>query len=71
MTIHKSLAVQGRLARSRNVLSRWERIVRMQQEERWEEGRPVFGLPKYGTRIKIKKKAKKKEEAAADATKKK
>lgn len=64
MTIHKSLAVQGRLVRSRNVLTRWERITRMQDEERWEDGK-VFGLPKIATRVKIKKKSKKKEEAAA------
>ena len=69
MTIHKSLAVQGRLVRARNVLSRWERITKMKEEERWEEGRCVFGLPKIGTRVKIKKKSKKKEEAAAEKKK--
>lgn len=58
MTIHKSLSVKGRLVRSRNVLTRWERIERMQSERRWKEGRSVLGLPKIAASAKAKKKAK-------------
>lgn len=65
MTIDKSLKRKGLLARSRNVLSRGERLEILKEAERWKEGQPVLGLPK--TRIvKIatgkKKKAAKKEE---------
>lgn len=46
MTIDKSLKRKGRLSRSRNVLKRGERIVKMQEDDRWDEGRSPFGLPK-------------------------
>ena len=46
MAIDKSLKRTGRLRRSRNVLTREERIAKLQYEDRWEEGRSPFGLPK-------------------------
>ncbi|HUU43455.1 MAG TPA: small basic protein [Planctomycetota bacterium] len=46
MSIHKSLVSDARLRRQRNVLTRWERIVQMREEGRWEEARSVFCLPK-------------------------
>lgn len=46
MTIHKTLVVKDRLKRSRNVLTRWERIQLMKKQERWPENRSIFGLPK-------------------------
>lgn len=46
MTIDKTLRRSGRLARSRNVLKRHERIETLEKEERWIEGRSPFGLPK-------------------------
>ena len=49
MAIDKSLKRAGRLRRSRNVLTREERIARMKYEDRWSEERSAFGLPK--TRI--------------------
>lgn len=58
MTIHKSLVVKNKLQRSRNVLSRWERIEKLRAQERWPEKRSVFGLPKVSAGIKLKKKKK-------------
>lgn len=60
MTIHKSLKVTGRLKRTRNVLTRWERIEKMQAQGKWEEEHGVLGLPKTIAVIKIKKKKKSK-----------
>ncbi|HUW55293.1 MAG TPA: small basic protein [Planctomycetota bacterium] len=60
MSLHKSLTTRGRLKRDRNVLTRWERIERLKEEERWDEGRSVFALPKVKVaRHKRHKKAKK------------
>lgn len=65
MSLHRSFAIKGRAGSHRNVLSRAERMARLREEERWPEGRSVFGLPKVRS-IKPKKKAKaaKKTEAA-------
>ncbi len=65
MSIDKSLKRKNQLQRSRNVLTRGERIKVLQSDERWKEGRSPFGLPKVRV-MKIAKKAKKaaKEEAA-------
>ena len=64
MSIDKSLVVKSKLKRSRNVLKRDERIQRLLEEERWNEGDAVFGLPKVKiVKVKrVKQKAKKKEE---------
>jgi len=67
MSIDKSLVVKDKLKRSRNVLKRDERIERLVDEERWNEGDSVFGLPKVKV-VKVKRgkhKEKKKEEEAA------
>jgi small basic protein (TIGR04137 family) len=68
MSIHRSLRFKGKLRRQRNVLTRSERIEKLADEGRWEEGDSIFGLPT--TRIvKVKSgKKKKKEEPAAAAT---
>ncbi len=59
MSVHKSLKSRGVLARARNVLTRAERIAMMEQNRVWQDGDPVYGLPK--TRVpKIKKGGKKK-----------
>ena len=65
MSIDKSLRRKNQLARSRNVLTRGERIQVLQTEDRWKEGRSPFGLPKVRV-LKITKKSKKaaKEETA-------
>jgi small basic protein (TIGR04137 family) len=68
MSIDKSLRRKNQLARSRNVLTRGERIKVLQDEERWQEGRSPFNLPKVRV-LKIAKKAKKaakEEEKAAE-----
>lgn len=65
MTIDKSLKRRGRLSRTRNVLKRGERIAHLQFEERWQDGRSPFGLPKVRvvkTVVGKKKKKKEKEE---------
>jgi small basic protein (TIGR04137 family) len=64
MSIHKSLKLKNSLARPRSVLTRWERIVKLKDQERWEEGDSVLGLPKVRTKFKIRsRKALKRAEA--------
>ena len=50
MSVDRSLKVKGALSRHRNVLSRAERIEALQDEERWEEGDSLLGLPKVAHR---------------------
>ena len=66
MSIDQSLRRKNQLARSRNVLTRAERIKVLQSEERWVEGRSPFNLPKVRV-LKVSKKSKKsaKEETEA------
>jgi small basic protein (TIGR04137 family) len=73
MSIDRSLKTAGNLARHRNVLTRAERVAKLKDLERWEDGKSPFGLPKVANRnLKVGKKTKKKEEeAAAGAEKKK
>jgi small basic protein (TIGR04137 family) len=69
MSIDKSLRRKNSLERARNVLTRGERIRTMQKEERWQDGRSPFGLPKVRVhRIVVKKpkKAKEEEKPAAE-----
>lgn len=68
MSVHKSLKTTSRLARARSVLTRYERLVKLEQDGRWEEGQSVFGLPKVRiARPKARKKKKKDEEATEAA----
>ena len=63
MTMDKSLRIRPGLIRSRSVLSRAERIERLKQSDRWEEGQSPFGLSKVRVyKLAMKKKKKKKEE---------
>jgi small basic protein (TIGR04137 family) len=50
MSIDRSLKLKGALARHRNVLTRAERVERLKEEERWEEGDNLLGLPKVANR---------------------
>ena len=50
MSIDRSLKIKGALERHRNVLSRAERIEKLKEEERWDEGDSVLGLPKVAHR---------------------
>ena len=68
MTMDKSLQLRAGLVRSRSVLTRGERIARLQSSDRWKEGQSPFGLPKvrvYKISMKKKKKRKEEEEGAA------
>jgi len=70
MTIDKSLKVKVGSIRSRNVLTRGERIAKLKEAERWTEGSSVIGLPKVRVlklSLKKKKKAKAAEEGAPAA----
>lgn len=63
MTIDKSLRVKRGATRNRSVLTRVERIARLQEADRWKEGDSPLGLPKVRVRkLTMKKKKKKKEE---------
>ena len=65
MSIDKSLRRKNMLQRARNVLTRTERIKTLRDEERWQDGRSPFGLPKVKVvKIVVKKAKKAKEEAA-------
>lgn len=69
MTIDKSLRGKGRLARTRNVLKREERMAVLQADERWQEGRSPLGLPKVRVIVSaMGKKKKKKTKEEADTT---
>jgi small basic protein (TIGR04137 family) len=74
MSLDRSLKLKGALTRHRNVLTRGERINRLKEEERWEEGDSLFGLPKVANRkVSVGKKTKEEKPAvegevvAADA----
>jgi small basic protein (TIGR04137 family) len=68
MSIDRSLKLKDALVRHRNVLTRAERIEKLQEEEKWGDGRSVLGLPKVGHRkVHAKKVAKEKEETAEGA----
>ena len=68
MSIDSSLKIKGKLNRHRNVLSRAERIVALQAEERWTEELGATGLPKVSHRkISTGKKPPKSAEVAEEA----
>ena len=67
MSIDRSLRLKDALVRHRNVLTRAERIDRLKDEEKWEDGSSVLGLPKVPHRKVHAKKAEKKEVAAEGA----
>ena len=64
MSIHNSLRTGRATAGSRSVLTRWERVLKLKEEERWEEGK-VYSLPKVRV-ARVKLGAKKKTAAAAE-----
>lgn len=79
MSIDKSLRSRDSLMRHRNVLSRAERLEKLEDEQRWNEGESVLGLAKVVHRkAALAKKVKEKTEettetateAAAETTKK-
>ena len=69
MSIHKSLRSKSKLQRQRNVLKRSERIEKLEDEGRWTEGDPIFGLPTTKiVKARAKKKKKKEEEVEGEGT---
>jgi small basic protein (TIGR04137 family) len=68
MTMDKSLRVRRGLIRSRGVLTRAERITRLQEADRWKQDQSALGLPKVRVyKLTVKKKKKKKEEGEEGA----
>jgi len=64
MSLDRSLKGANALIRHRNVLTRAERLLKLQEEERWDETKSVYGLPKVAHRKQELAKA----EKEADAT---
>ena len=62
MSIDKSLRRKDQLQRARNVLTRGERIKTLKDDERWQDGRSPYGLPKVKVVKVVVKKAKKAKE---------
>ena len=70
MTIDKSLKIKAGSVRTRNVLTRAERLKQLVENGRWAEGDSVMGLPKVRVQkisLKKKKKVKKEDEKAEGA----
>jgi small basic protein (TIGR04137 family) len=67
MTIDKSLKVRRGATSNRSVLSRAERLDRLKETDKWQEGMPVLGLPKVRVRKLTMKKKKKKAAEGDDA----
>jgi small basic protein (TIGR04137 family) len=67
MSIDKSLKRRSAGSANRSVLTRAERIKKLQDAEKWTEGRSPFGLPKVRVQKIVIKKAKKAEKAAEGA----
>jgi small basic protein (TIGR04137 family) len=68
MSIDRSLRGANMLVRHRNVLNRVERLEQLHGEEKWEDGKSVFNLPKVGHRKQVIVKAAKEAVAAEGAT---
>jgi small basic protein (TIGR04137 family) len=68
MTIDKSLKVKAGGIKIRSVMTRGERIAKLKEMERWQDGQSVLGLPKVRV-PKLALKKKKKKEEGADAAK--
>jgi len=64
MSLHRTLSRGNELKRQRNVLTREERLAKLEDEGKWKEGESIFGLPKVLVVRARKKKKDKKEEAA-------
>ncbi len=63
MSVHRTLGRGDELKRQRSVLTREERLAKMEDEGKWTEGEDsIFGLPKLRV-VKARKIKKKKEEA--------
>lgn len=68
MSIDKSLRRKNTLQRTRNVMTRSERIAKLMDEDRWKVNQSPFGLPKVKVQKLVIKKAKKTKEDKAAGT---
>src|SRR5437762_2879472 len=59
MSLDRSLKSASALVRHRNVLTRAERLDKLKEEEKWNESKSVFGLPKVAHRKQAEAKAEK------------
>lgn len=59
MSVDKSLKIQGKLARPKNVFKRIERIKMLTEEGKWNPTMSVYGIPKVKS-VKQKRKVKEK-----------
>src|SRR3954447_15336418 len=50
MSLDRSLKSANSLVRHRNVLSRAERLDKLAEQEKWNDSKSVFGLPKVAHR---------------------
>ncbi len=67
VTIDKSLRVRRGALRNRNVLTHVERIAKLMETDRWNEGDSILGLPKVRVqKISLKKKKKSKKDEDED-----
>ena len=67
MSLDRSLKGANALVRHRNVLTRGERLDKLKEEEKWNESKSPFGLPKVAHRKMALAKAEKEETADAAA----
>ena len=68
MTIDKSLKIKAGASKTRNVLTRAERLTKLIDEDRWKEGDSAYGIPKVRVvKLALKKKKKAKVEDDGDA----
>ncbi len=68
MTIDKSLKIRRGSISNRNVLTRVERIAKLEETDRWSPEDPVLGIPKVRVqKISLKKKKKVKKEEGDEA----
>lgn len=59
MTIDKSLKIRRGAISNRNVMTRVERLEKLEETDRWSEGDSVLGLPKVRVqKVSLKKKKK-------------
>jgi len=71
MTMDRSLQVQAGAIKTRNVLTRAERIARLKELDRFDEEKSVVGMPKVRVQkvsLKKKKKVKKTDEESEGGT---
>ena len=63
MSLDRSLKSANALIRHRNVLTRTERLDKLAEQEKWNESKSVYGLPKVAHRKQAEVKAVKEETA--------